>query len=163
MEQTLQRIKQQGLEEIAAAADSAAMEAVKVKYFGKKGELTQLLRGMGSLSAEERPVFGQKVNQLRGELETAFEEKSNQIRRQEIDAKIRAERIDVTLRVEEAKIGKLHPLTTVLDDILEVFESMGFAIESGREIETDYYNFQALNIPQDHPARDMQDTFDILH
>ncbi|HOV70251.1 MAG TPA: phenylalanine--tRNA ligase subunit alpha, partial [Clostridia bacterium] len=142
-----------------AAQSSSELESVKVKYLGKKGELTYFLRGMGSLPADERPKMGQKINLLREELESAINEKAARISSYELELKLKSERIDVTIPAKRGKKGGLHPLSIVLDDILAAFFAMGFEIAEGPEIETDYYNFQALNIPPDHPARDMQDTF----
>jgi len=159
MEQELQELKSRALEAIKTAGSSNEMEQVKVRFFGKKGELTQLLRGMSALSPEERPIYGQKVNALREELEEEYKSALARITEKETNELLVSEKIDVTLPAERPVIGKMHPITTVLNDALAVFTSMGFKIEEGREIETDYYNFQALNMPLDHPARDMQDTF----
>jgi phenylalanyl-tRNA synthetase alpha chain len=130
-----------------------------VKLLGKKGELTAVLRGMGGLSAEERPVIGQLVNQVRGFVEDLMEEKKSMILAQARNQKLKEEVIDVTMAGRKPQIGKKHPLTTVLDEIKDIFTGMGFQIAEGPEVELDYYNFEALNIPREHPARDTQDTF----
>ena len=130
-----------------------------MRYLGKKGSVTALLRGMGALSAEERPVMGQLVNQLRQELENALAEKNDFLQKAQQEARLAAEKLDVTMPGKKVKSGGLHPLNVVLDDLIDIFQSMGFDVVDGPEVETDYYNFQALNVPEDHPARDMQDTF----
>ena len=126
---------------------------------GKKGELTAVMKGMGKLSPEERPVAGQLANEARGEIEAALETKKAELEKQAADAKIQSETIDVTMPGRRRTRGKKHPLTTVLDDLKDIFIGNGFTIAEGPDVERDYYNFEALNIPKDHPARDTQDTF----
>ena len=160
MKETLNRIKAEALEAIAAPeTDDAALEALRIKYLGKKGELTAVLRGMGQLTPEERPVVGQIANEVRAEIEEALTAKKAALADSALDAKLAAEKLDVTVPGKKSKIGHRHPLTLVQRDMEEIFIGMGFSIAEGPEVEYDYYNFQALNIPENHPARDTQDTF----
>ncbi len=159
MKQQLEQIKAAALLAIDAAESAQDIENVRVKYLGKKGELTAILKQMGSLSAEERPVMGQLVNSAKGELEAAITEKNDRIKSAADELKLKEETIDITLPAKSSAVGKLHPLNTVLDDMIDIFQSMGFDVVDGPEVETDYYNFECLNVPADHPARDMQDTF----
>ncbi|MFZ5641762.1 MAG: phenylalanine--tRNA ligase subunit alpha [Bacillota bacterium] len=152
-------MKAQALAEISQAADMERLNEVRVRYLGKKGELTQILRGMGGLSAEERPVIGQLANEVREQLEAGLAAMTGTIKEQEIGAKLALEKIDVTLPGRPVFLGHQHPLNKVLAEIEDIFTSLGFRVEEGPEVETDYYNFEALNIPPDHPARDMQDSF----
>ena len=160
MKETLNRIKVEALEAIASpATDDAQLEALRVKYLGKKGELTAVLRGMGQLSPEERPVVGQIANEVRAEIEGAITAKKADLKEKALSAALVAEKLDVTVPGKTQKIGHRHPLTLVQRDMEEIFIGMGFSIAEGPEVEYDYYNFQALNIPENHPARDTQDTF----
>ncbi len=155
----LQNIKEQAAEALSKAADSKTLESLRVKYLGKKGELTAILKQMGQLSAEERPKVSQLANEVRTGIEQLIEERSAAIKQAMLDARLNAERLDVTMPGKAAPIGKAHPLNKVLDEVKEIFLGMGFSISEGPEVETDYYNFEALNIPKNHPARDTQDTF----
>lgn len=159
MQQQLNEITQSALAELAQITAVADMPSLRVRVFGKNGSLTALLRGMGGLSAEERPLWGQKVNAARQQLEQAFAKREQELFTAEESARLAAEAVDVTLPAKPARTGGLHPLTLVTNELLSTFTSMGFNVAVGPEVETDYYNFQALNIPADHPARDMQDTF----
>ena len=159
MKQQLESIKTAALGAIEAAQNAQDIDAVRVKYLGKKGELTAILKQMGGLPAEERPKMGQLVNQAKAELEAVLEEKNNDMKAKATEEKLRAETIDITMPAKTAKTGKLHPLNTVLNDMIDIFQSMGFDVLDGPEVETDHYNFECLNVPADHPARDMQDTF----
>jgi len=159
METRILSVKTSAVQEYAQATNLQELEQVRVKYLGKKGEVTQLLRNMGQVSPEERPKVGQMVNQLRDELEKLYEQKRQEIITIEQERQLLAERLDITLPGRKPIQGSLHPLTLVLNDIKRIFISMGYQVVEGPEIETDYYNFEALNIPKDHPARDMQDTF----
>ena len=159
MKEQLSALREAAMAELQTLNDPKQLEDFRVRYMGKKGSVTALLRGMGALSAEERPVMGQLVNQLRQELEEAVSAKSQAIQDALQKEKLVAETLDVTMPGKKAAKGGLHPLNVVLDDIIDIFQSMGFDIVDGPEVETDYYNFQALNVPEDHPARDMQDTF----
>ena len=160
MKDTLNRIKAEALEVICAPdADDATVEAARVKYLGKKGELTSVLRMMGKLTPEERPVMGQLANEVRVAIEEAIAEKKAVLAEAALEAKLKAEKLDVTMPGKVQKIGHRHPLTLVMRDLEDIFIGMGFSIVEGPEVEYDYYNFQALNIPENHPARDTQDTF----
>ena len=160
MKDTLLKIKAEALEIInAPETDDAALEAARVKYLGKKGELTGVLRMMGKLTPEERPVMGQLANEVRATIEEAIAEKKTVLAEKMLEAKLAAEKLDVTMPGRVQKIGYRHPLTLVMRDLEDIFIGMGFSIVEGPEVEYDYYNFQALNIPEDHPARDTQDTF----
>ncbi len=159
MKETLNSISSAAKEAIANAADEAQIEEIRVKYLGKKGELTAILKQMGSLSPEERPKMGQLVNEAKQELENLIGEKKQELKALATEQKLKEETIDITMPAKELKSGKLHPLNTVLDDMINIFQSMGFDVVDGPEVETDHYNFECLNVPADHPARDMQDTF----
>ncbi len=159
MKDKLNSLKEQALGEIAAAGGLAELNDIRVKFLGKKGELTAILRGMGTLTAEERPLIGQIANEVREAIEQAINQKMSELKENERQEKLNKETIDVTLPGRPFMIGKRHPLTTVLDEIKEIFLGLGFEIAEGPEVELDYYNFEALNFPADHPARDMQDSF----
>ena len=146
------------LEKIRQAA-AHALDAVRVRFLGKKGELTAVLRGMGALTPEERPVIGQLANEARTYIEGKIEEKKAAVAAKKREAKLANEVIDVTVPGRRKPVGRLHPLHQVLNEITDIFTGMGFSVAEGPDIETDYYNFEALNIPSDHPARDTQDTF----
>ena len=157
MKEILAKLKSDALSQIAD--DKADLEQIRVRYLGKKGELTAVLRGMGSLSAEERPVVGQLANEVRQNIEEAIAERAQKMKERALERKLRAEKLDVTMPGKAPAMGHIHPLTLVQRDLEDIFIGMGFSIAEGPEVEYDYYNFQALNIPPDHPARDTQDTF----
>ena len=157
MKETLQRIKKEAFE--ALEAENCNLEEVRIKYLGKKGELTSVLRMMGQLSPEERPVMGQLANEVRAEIEEKYAILLEKKKEDDLKKSLISEKIDVTAYGKEQKIGKLHPLTQVQRKMEDIFIGMGFSIAEGPEVEYDYYNFQALNIPENHPARDTQDTF----
>ena len=159
MNEQLNAILLDGKEQVALAQNETEIEAIRVKYLGKKGELTAILKQMGSLSPEERPKMGALVNQAKQELEELINSKKTELKASEQLKKLAEETIDITMPAKEIKPGKLHPLNTVLDDMINIFQSMGFDVVDGPEVETDHYNFECLNVPADHPARDMQDTF----
>ncbi|MDK2798433.1 MAG: phenylalanyl-tRNA synthetase alpha chain [Clostridiales bacterium] len=159
MKEQLNAIKLNAEQELNHISSIQALENVRVKYLGKKGELTSVLRGMGSLSPEERPVIGQLANQIRSYLEEKIENAKEVLLKKEKQEKLQREVIDVTMPGKRRYLGKKHPLSIVLDEIKEIFIGMGFEIAEGPEVELDYYNFEALNIPKNHPARDAQDTF----
>jgi phenylalanyl-tRNA synthetase alpha chain len=146
-------------EELERAATSQDLEQVRVKYLGKKGLVTQLLRSMPSLPAAERPAVGREANEAKSEIEAALARRLAALEGAERRARLAADRVDLTLPGRRVVPGALHPLSRVLDEIIDVFVGLGFAVVEGPEVELDYYNFEALNIPKDHPARDMQDTF----
>ena len=159
MKEKLQGILQAAKEQLAAAADARALDEARVKFLGKRGELTALLKGMKDVAPEDRPAVGQMVNDVRAEIESIIETRRAEIEQAALAHKLEAESIDVTLPGEEVVIGKEHPLNIVLDELKEIFVGLGFSIAEGPEVELDHYNFEALNIPKDHPARDTQDTF----
>ncbi len=159
MKAQLEAIRQEAENAIKNADTQADIETLRVKYLGKKGELTAILKQMGSLSPEERPIMGQLVNEAKASVESLIAEKNEQMKLKALELKLKEETIDITLPATEVSKGKLHPLNTVLDDMIEIFTSMGFDVVDGPEVETDHYNFECLNVPADHPARDMQDTF----
>ncbi len=159
MKEKLQSLKSEALAAVAAATDEKLLDEVRVKYLGKKGELTAILKQMGGLSPEERPIMGQLDNKAKAELEEAIAAANADFKAKAADAKLKAETLDITMPAKPAVKGGLHPLNVVLNDMIDIFQSMGFDVVDGPEVETDYYNFEALNVPQDHPARDMQDTF----
>jgi len=159
MKEKLELIKERALKELKESVDSTQLDNIKVKYLGKKGELTQILRGMGAVSAEERPIIGKIANEVRESLENFIQEASDLIKKNEKDLKLKKEVIDITMPGIRQTMGKRHPLELTLDRMKEIFLSMGFTIEEGPEVELDYYNFEALNIPKNHPARGEQDTF----
>lgn len=159
MKEKLEQIKQSAIEALNSIEAEKDLDALRVKFLGKKGELTAILKGMGSLSPEERPIVGQLANKVRAEIEEAIDSMTSKIKEKALDAKLAAETLDVTMPGVRSKKGGLHPLNIVLDDMIDIFQSMGFDVVDGPEVETDFYNFEALNVPADHPARDMQDTF----
>ena len=159
MKQQLEAIRKMAEEAIQNAKDQTEIEALRVKYLGKKGELTAILKQMGSLSPEERPAMGQLVNLAKQAVENLIAEKQAKLKAMAQEEKLKKETIDITLPAKVKKTGKLHPLNTVLDDMINIFTSMGVDVVDGPEVETDHYNFECLNVPADHPARDMQDTF----
>lgn len=159
MIETLQEIRRQAAEAIGKAADNKAIEDLRIKYLGKKGELTAILKQMGALSAEERPKVGQYANEIRASIESLIGERAESMKSALQEKKLTLETVDVTMPGHAAPLGKPHPLTKVLDEFKEIFLGMGFSVVEGPEVETDFYNFEALNIPKNHPARDTQDTF----
>jgi phenylalanyl-tRNA synthetase alpha chain len=159
MKEKLEAIKTAALEELKGAAIKTELENLRVKYLGKKGELTQILRGMGQLSNEERPIVGKIANEVREEIEALISKASDILKNNETEMKLKSEVIDISMPGKKQTVGKRHPLDLTLEKVNEIFLSMGFAIEEGPEVERDYYNFEALNIPKDHPARGEQDTF----
>ena len=159
MKAELEAIAKRALEELKGAQDLKVLDAVRVKYLGKKGELTAILKQMGKLSAEERPVIGQLANQVRADIEQMLEQTKTDLEAKALDIRLAGETLDVTLPGQKKPLGKKHPLTSVLDQLKVIVVGMGFEIATGPEVELDYYNFEALNIPKDHPSRDTQDTF----
>lgn len=159
MKQQLQNIELRAKEELGKIQDSAELENLRVKFLGKKGELTAILKQMATLSAEERPVIGQLANKIRADIEEAIAARTAELKAALAEKKLKEEKIDVTLPGTRSQVGKLHPFNAVLNEIEEIFIGMGFDIADGPEVEYDYYNFEALNLPPDHPARDTQDTF----
>ena len=159
MQEELKKIKQKALAAMEETNSLEGLNEMKVKFLGKKGELTSILKEMGKLSAEERPVVGQLANEIRDDINKYLDEKSAYIKKQALNAKLALESIDVTLPGKALPEGTKHPLTLVMDDAKEIFTGLGFEVAEEPEVESDYYNFEALNLPKDHPARDMQDTY----
>ncbi len=164
MKEKLQEIRTHALEALASISASGEpiskdLEDFKVKYLGKKSELVAVMKGMGVLSAEERPIMGQLANEVRTDIENAFNQAKEKAQKAELERKLREETIDVTLPAKTAPLGKLHPISAVQKEMEDIFVGLGFEIVDGPEVEYDYYNFTALNIPPEHPARDTQDTF----
>ncbi len=156
MKETLAKIRVEALEQIHSGADP---EQIKIKYLGKKGELTAVLRGMGALSPEERPLVGQLANEVRADIEAALEASVREKTARELEERLKKEKLDVTMPGTPSPMGHLHPLSQVQRELESIFIGMGFSIVEGPEVEYDRYNFTALNIPENHPARDTQDTF----
>ena len=159
MKQQLENIENAAMAEASSSDSIKALDELRIKYLGKKGELTAILKQMGKLSAEERPVIGQLANKVRQDIEEAITSKMSALKAKEKERKMAAESIDITRPGKQQSIGKLHPLKIVENEIKEIFLGMGFSVADGPEVEYDYYNFEALNLPPDHPARDTQDTF----
>lgn len=159
MREQLKAIKETVEAKLKASGAEEELEQLRVSYLGKKGELTAILRQMGSLSAEERPLIGQLANEIRETLEAEIAARRAELRRAALEKKLSREKIDVTMPGTVRRTGRPHPLTTVMNEVEEIFLGMGFEIAEGPEVELDYYNFEALNLPPDHPARDTQDTF----
>ncbi|MGY3717235.1 phenylalanine--tRNA ligase subunit alpha [Sutcliffiella cohnii] len=159
MEQRLKELQQQALQEVSDAKNLKELNEVRVAYLGKKGPITEILRGMGKLSAEERPKMGALANEVREAIATQLEAKVEMLEKAAVAEKLASESIDVTLPGRPVRTGNKHPLTKVVEEIEDLFLGMGYQIAEGPEVEKDYYNFEALNLPKDHPARDMQDSF----
>ena len=159
MNEKLSVIREEALAAVKAASSTAELNDIRVRVLGKKGELTAILRSMGSLAPEDRPKVGQMVNEARAEIESAVEARTAALAAQERDARLKAEALDVTIPGKKRPLGKLHPLTQTYYEMRDIFVGMGFTVAEGPEVEYDKYNFTMLNIPKDHPARDMQDTF----
>ena len=159
MKERIEKIKTQSREEISNSPDLERLNELRVKYLGRKGELTLMLRELPKLSPEERPLFGKELNLFKGELTSLIEHRQKELERIEEEKRQEQQAIDVTLPGREQELGKKHIITQTLDEIIDILTSMGFNVEYGPEVENDYYNYEALNFPPDHPARDMQDTF----
>lgn len=159
MKNRLEALKLEALSELEQVKDHHELNEMRIKYLGKKGPLTEILRGMGALSAEERPVIGQVANDVRAAIEIIIESKQTVFLQQETEKRLQAETIDVTLPGRPSAHGAVHPLNKIIQEIEDIFIGMGYTVEEGPEVEQDYYNFEALNLPKDHPARDMQDSF----
>jgi phenylalanyl-tRNA synthetase alpha chain len=159
MREKLEKLLRDAVGELAGVETEDSFHDLRVRYLGKKGELTGIMKGVGALPPEERPLIGQVVNSVRDRLEEAFDSALASIRAARKAEKLREEKIDVTLAGRRRPLGTRHPITLVRDEISEIFAGLGFQVAEGPEMELDYYNFEALNFPKDHPARDMQDTF----
>lgn len=159
MERELKELREQALADILRAERLDEAQDLRIKYLGKKGSLTGVLRGLGSMPPEERPRIGQVVNELRDELEQLINQKVDKLKQAELELKLAAEKIDISLPGRRPALGHKHPVTLTIARIKDIFMRMGFSVAEGPEVESDYFNFEMLNIPKDHPARDMQDTF----
>lgn len=159
MKDRLEALLTDAVAELAGITDEDALQELRVKYLGKKGELTAVMKGIGALPPEERPLIGQVVNSVRDRLEGLLDSALARIRETRKAARLQEERLDVTMPGRRPRMGTKHPVTLILEEISEIFAGLGFQVAEGPEIELDYYNFEALNFPKDHPARDMQDTF----
>ena len=153
MKEQLKSIEERARESISAVTDLKALDELRVKLLGKKGELTAILKQMGKLSAEERPAMGQLANQVRSQLETMISDKTKALQESAQNARLAMETIDITMPAKKPEMGHLHPLKIVENEIREIFLGMGFSIADGPEVEYDYYNFEALNLPPDHPGK----------
>lgn len=159
MKEKLQQIRQNVTDLLAETKDLEGLDQLRIRFLGKKGELTAVLKGMGALSSEERPKIGALANEVRTFLEKEIDERKAELSKKLQEEKLKREVIDVTMPGRKQELGHMHPLSQVLDEVQKVFIGMGFQIAEGPEVEYDYYNFEALNIPKNHPARDTQDTF----
>lgn len=159
MKEQIEKIHNEALGKICESKDLKELNDIRIKYLGKKGELTSVLRGMGSVSPEERPIIGALVNTCKDELEEKISEKEKELQELELQEKLEKEQIDITLPSQKIKRGSKHPLNRVIEEVEDLFVSMGYDVVSGPELETDEYCFERLNLPKGHPARDMQDSF----
>lgn len=157
--ENVNRIVAEGIAAIEAAQDFNALEQIKARYLGKTGELTGLLKTLGQMSPEERKTIGAHINECKNKFQTAFNAKRDALNEAKLQAQLAAEALDITLPGRTQEYGGLHPVTLTLQRVVELFHGMGFEVADGPEIEDDFHNFQALNIPANHPARAMQDTF----
>jgi phenylalanyl-tRNA synthetase alpha chain len=158
MEEKLKTIEKEAIEQLRSVEDLRELDSIRVKYLGKKGALTELLRGMRDIPPEERPVIGKLTNQVKEHITSELELATERLRAKEREAKSAAEAIDITLPGRRPLLGRKHPLTQTFDDIIRIFRGMGFQVAEGPEVETEYYNFDALNMPEHHPARDAKDS-----
>ncbi|WP_085991739.1 phenylalanine--tRNA ligase subunit alpha [Oceanobacillus senegalensis] len=163
MKEQLEAIQEEALEKVSLVDSPKELQEIRVTYLGKKGSLTKVLKGMGKLSKEERPVIGQIANQVRDTITGALDEKAEKLERAALEQKLEEESIDVTLPGRPVRVGGPHLLTDIVEEIEDLFIGMGYEVKEGPEVETDYFNFEALNLPKNHPARDMQDTFYITN
>lgn len=159
MKEKIEEIRKSAKEKLVEIQNLQELQDLKIKYLGKKGELTSILKGLGSLSAEERPKVGSMVNELRDEIEKSVQEVESNIKAKLLEQKLEKEKIDVTMPSKNVNLGTKHPITQIIDEVKEIFLGMGYSIADGPEVETTHYNFDQLNTPADHPARDLQDTF----
>ena len=159
MKEKIAEIEKKSIQEIENCTTLKELNELTVKYLGKKGELTTVLRGMGALSPEERPVIGSLVNQVRDKLNELFTEKEETFKKKELEKRLLTEKIDITEPSKKIELGSLHPITQIIKEVEEIFLGMGYKIADGPEVEKAIYNFDKLNTPPDHPARDIQDTF----
>ncbi len=159
MQEKLEDLKNQAQTELKQVSNEVSLQNLKAKFVGRKGVFTEITKSMKDVSSEDRPKMGMLINEVKTYIEALFDEKLNQIKEEKKKRAIAEEKIDVTLPGRNVSLGARHPVSQVMEEIVTIFERMGFEVAEGPEVETDYYNFEALNIPKDHPARDMQDTF----
>lgn len=159
MQEELKQIRHEVLAKLKQVQTLDALESLRIQYFGRNGKLTTVMKGMGKLSKAERPIVGKLANQIRAEWSEAFEQTTQELQRQQQAQQLAEESVDITLPGRKSAYGKAHPVTQTLERITSIFTQMGFQVATGPEVETDYYNFDALNTPADHPARDLHDTF----
>lgn len=159
MQKQLDELIERARAAILAAADSKGLYEVKVQFLGKQGEFSNIMKDVGQLPKEERPAFGKLVNEKKAQLESAYSEREMVLQRQELASRISAESLDLTLPGPWRAVGSRHPISLVIQDVVKILSRIGYAVRLGPQIEKDWYNFEALNIPPDHPARDLQDTF----
>jgi phenylalanyl-tRNA synthetase alpha chain len=159
MEQQLEVMLREARQAMLDADNEADLQNIRVQYLGKKGRLTAIMKDMGKLSAEQRPVVGAIANKVKDDLSEVFETRMRTLKQQNMTERLQREHIDVTLPGRHQKIGSKHPVTLITEELVQIFSYLGFSVAEGPEIEEDFYNFEALNLPRDHPARDMQDTF----
>jgi phenylalanyl-tRNA synthetase alpha chain len=155
----LQTLKNKAFSDIQQAVSTQSLEEIRVEFLGKKGLLTEVLKGMATLDVAQRPLIGQAANEIKTEIQALYQERVTGLQRQERDARLREEAVDVSLPGHGTDLGLRHPLNQVLLEVTAIFQDLGFSVQEGPDVESDYYNFEALNIPKDHPARDMHDTF----
>jgi len=158
MNPQIQSLRDEATERISSVSDLETLEKLRIHYLGKKGSVTGLLHSLKDLSPEEKPIFGKSVNELKTQIADLLSQKQTHLENQTLNDRLKKERLDITLPGKRYFSGKKHPISLVMDEAIDIFRSLGFDVEEGPEIETEYYNFEALNIPADHPARDMQDT-----
>jgi len=159
LKEKLEQLRKEAIEKLKKVTDKVSLDKIRIEYLGKKGEITKILRNMGNLPPSERPIMGKLANELRNEIQQRIEDAFERIKEFEKEKRLKQEIIDVTLPGKQHVIGKKHPLSLILDEIKTFFVGLGYEVVEGPEIEFDYYNFEALNTPADHPARDEQDTF----
>ena len=159
LKESIEKIKEKSIKDIKELKDSKALEELRIKYLGKKGELTAVLRGMKDLAPEERPIIGNLVNEVRDNLEELISKRQEEFKKEELNKRLENEKIDITLPSSKLKRGSIHPLNRIIEDMEDLFVSMGYDVVVGQELETDEFCFERLNLPKGHPARDMQDSF----
>ena len=159
LKESIEKIKEKSIKDIKELKDSKALEELRIKYLGKKGELTAVLRGMKDLAPEERPIIGNLVNEVRDNLEELISKRQEEFKKEELNKRLENEKIDITLPSSKLKRGSIHPLNRIIEDMEDLFVSMGYDVVVGPELETDEFCFERLNLPKGHPARDMQDSF----
>jgi len=163
VQEQLKKLEQEATEKVTNVEDLKALQDIQVAYLGRKGSITEVLRGMGKLSKEERPVIGELANKVRTTIQAAIDEKKQLLERAELEKQLENETIDVTLPGRSVNFGGKHILTSIIEEIEDLFIGLGYEVREGPEVETDYYNFEALNLPEGHPARDMHDSFYITN